>query len=1425
MSMGPLSVKVQWDNIEQFNSQAKRMSDTVKTAGDQIAQAGTKIGGLQTPFSGAQTGMQKFSQEALQTQQSTYRLTGGINDMSKTLPGVNTGLSKSGTAMEQLGTSANNAQTGTKKFGTAITGLAGIMTQGVGAGIQLFNMYDSIGDAQVQVTNKSNRLSKAQEAEGKARDKLNSLMKSGTATTQEIAAAQLDLEQATKAVAVKENDLENAQETLNQTMAEFAKNILPLIIQTVGGTISSITLLKGSFLGAGTAGVKGSEGVSFFGKAVGKLPALMGPIGIVLAGVGAAMALIGTNAFGVRDALDGLGKAIGEMFPILKPVLEGIRSFGEMMGLTSVDVSEYTGNVTKAVKPTEDLGTAWKKMVEEMKKDPGPGMKTLATNLDDTGRAMKDFTTVTTTEPQRWLGEVNKFFDQISKGDYSAAVDTLFSNLQKTFEGNVKGFEATGKLIANAIKTGIFSLGKAYVDHHLWIGEQMRKGLPHILGIGQEIASRLNEGIGQGLAAFGALIDQTILQPLRDIPKNVTDIGQQLYEKSGLKWFIDTVTAGLNTVKGALGLGGVAGGTATAPPIAPQTPAAPPTGFSQQDPRLLRPSSFVGDTYAQGFGPQFMPQQVAIPGGAKGPTQVSPGIGSLLSKPGAAKKEGGVEPDFLTKGTLALEAQKKQLEENLGVLLSWGIQNGVQIPKGIQNNAEAMTGYLETLKSKDDADKKNMGTMLAKNMIEKDATQAIKNKAQSEIEALTATASNYVGYGNALKLTAAQQQAVIDEFQPLNEGMKEENANLLAVQTGYATMSKGRLNNILNLQKERQGLELNNLLTADSNRLQVAQAQAMTEGVRKGVEFANNLMTQNAEMEGYRTALTAAIGRSKEWADSLGLTNHQLELQLSKTSDIKAAQEGIINSLADQVHGLEVNKAAWETLSEAEKQNISHLQDLREHYISLQQPLANTFENLTKLRTSYLDGAQSGKDFLMSMREQAEEMAGFRAGILDTANDTPALSSALKELGGTSNLTNDELSQLVGVIMGAPDAIQKLAGEMEGLSDELLGMVDFGEKAADKLMPDEASLKNIPKDIRNIMSGELQKGLIDEAAIQRAAGMIGPAINFAAGQSLRSGDLSFISDFASGVAGKLEDEFNGQIPPAMNTLMNLLSNPPSNPDQLMPWIQRVNTELQKVKDPLANAAVDFNSLGKNAAGATGGINQVTSSLNPLNEGIQAAGASLVQFQTYLTENKPAISVDITQGTTQLQILQSQANGIKQMKVPSITVNISSATTLLQRAQSQINGLKQTKIPKLTVNISGVINGVNQAQNKINSLKGKSVTNTVTTVHRSIAAAKGFTGVVSAPTNFTVGEGNKPEFVQVTPLSDSGSAIRGTNTTNNITSKIPSALSGGRNNRGSESGGSGRSGDTTIVVPVHIGNEKIETVVKRVAGRRRDQMFR
>jgi hypothetical protein len=107
------------------------------------------------------------------------------------------------------------------------------------------------------------------------------------------------------------------------------------------------------------------------------------------------------------------------------------------------------------------------------------------------------------------------------------------------------------------------------------------------------------------------------------------------------------------------------------------------------------------------------------------------------------------------------------------------------------------------------------------------------------------------------------------------------------------------------------------------------------------------------------------------------------------------------------------------------------------------------------------------------------------------------------------------------------------------------------------------------------------------------------------------------------------------------------------------------------------------------------------------------------------------------------------------------VNTIKFTGSIDSAVRRVQGLAQivatTKINMPGVNLTKFFNSmdimvrrVQGVQAVINSLHGKNVINTITTVHRTIYAAKGFHGMVTGPTNFMAGEKGK-EWVDVTPM--------------------------------------------------------------------------
>ena len=141
-------MKVQLENLEKANADLAKLGQTATTTGDQLLKAGqtgsksfegiaSSIQPLQTSFSGAQTSIQKFSQETLQAQQSTFRLTGSLGDTGTAIDGL---VSNTGRFQEGM----SSATSETSSFTGALSGIGDSMKQLAGDSDQLSTSLSGI---------------------------------------------------------------------------------------------------------------------------------------------------------------------------------------------------------------------------------------------------------------------------------------------------------------------------------------------------------------------------------------------------------------------------------------------------------------------------------------------------------------------------------------------------------------------------------------------------------------------------------------------------------------------------------------------------------------------------------------------------------------------------------------------------------------------------------------------------------------------------------------------------------------------------------------------------------------------------------------------------------------------------------------------------------------------------------------------------------------------------------------------------------------------------------------------------------------------------------------------------------------------------------------------------------------------------------
>lgn len=207
-----------------------------------------------------------------------------------------------GESVEQTGTSAQAAQKSHVGLGTAIQNAAGGFALAAASAVSLWAAYDNVRDASKRVELAEIAQERAALRVSKAREALQKLQDSGTATA-------LDLEQAQKTVTIAEANqgkvafnLTNLQQALNKAWVQSATSIIPAVFTGISGLGSAYKALVPAMRGASGAAGGGRGG---FG---GVLRLLTSPLGIVIGIVGALAAgvwALRTNFMGVRDAVRG----------------------------------------------------------------------------------------------------------------------------------------------------------------------------------------------------------------------------------------------------------------------------------------------------------------------------------------------------------------------------------------------------------------------------------------------------------------------------------------------------------------------------------------------------------------------------------------------------------------------------------------------------------------------------------------------------------------------------------------------------------------------------------------------------------------------------------------------------------------------------------------------------------------------------------------------------------------------------------------------------------------------------------------------------------------------------------------------------------------------------------------------------------------
>lgn len=237
---------------------------------------------------------------------------------------------------KQAETTSMQTQKVTRDFKGAALGMSAAASSAVALGFQ----YDNLRKSEIRVEQAEKNLTVAKGRLSEAQQALTKLQIQGISTGDDYEQAVLRLDAAQQQHAIATEKVSLATGDLSQDQLGFALNVIPTVITSVASVAAAASAMGITLSASAIATNVAALGMRAFSVAIRLAQLAMGPIGLILIGIGTVLTLIATNAFGVRDAINAMGKAIGDAIPFLKPVMEFFGAVGNaLFGETDVNVS------------------------------------------------------------------------------------------------------------------------------------------------------------------------------------------------------------------------------------------------------------------------------------------------------------------------------------------------------------------------------------------------------------------------------------------------------------------------------------------------------------------------------------------------------------------------------------------------------------------------------------------------------------------------------------------------------------------------------------------------------------------------------------------------------------------------------------------------------------------------------------------------------------------------------------------------------------------------------------------------------------------------------------------------------------------------------------------------------------------------------
>ncbi|MGI0028495.1 MAG: hypothetical protein ACREAQ_02125 [Nitrososphaera sp.] len=282
---------------------------------------------------------------------------------------------------EETAASGASARDAESDYLGAATGIAEFSINA----FHLLNTFEDLHKIEVRIAESEKSVDTARARLLSSQEALTKLTDQGIRSGTSYEQATLRLKAAEQELSISQERVKITQQDLSDAQTSFALGIIPTAATSVtglGGALTSLGIItkvtnietgKSAFA-FNTAGLGAkfhaiSTGAATFATkglamATKLLHLAMGPVGLIILGVSTFLGLFATNAFGVRDAINQMGKAIGDAIPVLRPLLDALAGIANTIFPQAEEKTQDFSITTMA--SNEDVMASYKELETEL---------------------------------------------------------------------------------------------------------------------------------------------------------------------------------------------------------------------------------------------------------------------------------------------------------------------------------------------------------------------------------------------------------------------------------------------------------------------------------------------------------------------------------------------------------------------------------------------------------------------------------------------------------------------------------------------------------------------------------------------------------------------------------------------------------------------------------------------------------------------------------------------------------------------------------------------------------------------------------------------------------------------------------------------------------------------------------------------------